>query len=72
MRPRNLGRVGCGAVGEGNQEGLVCKHMLEHPYEKVRMTCRLTQALGRQPGRGKEVSEPFRIIGKERKRLNRQ
>ncbi len=72
MRPRNFGWIGGRTISECNQEGLVSKHMLEHPYEKVRMACRLTQALGRQPGRGKEAGEPFRIIGKECKRLNRQ
>ena len=72
MRPHDLGRIRGRAVGKGDQEGLVAKHMLEHPYEKVRMICRLTQALGRQPGRGKEPGQPFRIVGKECKRLNRQ
>ena len=57
---------------EGDQEGLVSKHMLEHPYEKVRVACRLTDRFGREPGCGEKAGEPFGIIGEECKRLNRQ
>jgi len=72
MRPRNIGRISGGAVGEGDQERFVCKHMLEHPYEEVRMACRLADTAGRQTGCREEAGEPVGILGEERKRLNRQ
>src|ERR1700733_15131997 len=46
-RPCNVGRIDTGAVGKGDQERLVRKHMLQHPEEKVWLVGRLADAIGR-------------------------
>src|SRR5580658_2084645 len=61
-RSRNVRWVDTSAVGEGDQERLVGKHMLQYPAEKVRLVRRLADAVRRQAGSAKEGRKPVRLL----------
>ena len=71
-RPRHIGGIKPGAVGERHQETLVTQQMFEHARQKARFACRLADILMRNAGDRQERPEPLRIFGEEAKRLNSQ
>jgi len=71
-RPGDLGRIDPGAFGKRKQEILVAEHMLQHPGEKGARARGGADVLSVYSAHTKEAVQPFRLLGDEGKRLNRQ
>src|SRR5882757_2235079 len=61
-------RIDSAFIGKRQQQGLVARHVVEHPEEKARLACRRSQRLGPEPGQGQEALQPRVLTGKKAQR----
>ncbi len=57
---------------EGEQQGFVARHVVEHAEQKIRLARRIPDGFGAYPGQRKEAPQPLRLAGDEAQRRDRE